>query len=349
MACKESGTRRPFFVYGILFVCTLSLLVSIGLNGWVFESFSTNPSLGPSPEVLLKMGAKQSDLIVNSYQIWRLFTPMILHGGIIHFLLNCFAIFYIGRAVEQNHGTAQTATLFIVPSIGSTILSSLLLPQFISVGASGGIFGLVGACVADITKNRKLLFSDFINKGRSKRQHLYVILVLVLDVFLNMLMGLTPYTDNFMHLGGFFLGFICALTMLSEVDIAGTKSIRHRSRTIDKFSRYLGLLVSCLCVIASSAILFHGDGVTSPCDSCGVLSCVSFPPWNDVDDRWYYCDDCGSVVAYGRKSAESGEYVAIEMDCPRGNTIVFSLDGFDNDKDSLRKNLPIFCREKCMG
>lgn len=236
-----------------------------------------------------------------------------------------------------------------MPSVGSTIVSAIFLPQFISVGASGGIFGLVGACVADIAKNRKLLFSDFINKGRSKRQHVYVVLVLVLDVFLNMLMGLTPYTDNFMHLGGFVLGFICASTMLSEVDIAGTKNNRFRPRAVGVFSRFFGLLVCCVCIVAASVILFHGDGVTSPCKSCGVISCVSFPPWNDYDDRWYYCDDCGSVVAYGRKNPQSGEYVAIEMDCPRGNTIVFSLDGYDNDKESLRENLPFFCRDKCMS
>jgi hypothetical protein len=175
------------------------------------------------------------------------------------------------------------------------------------------------------------LFSDFINKGRSKRQHVYVVLVLVLDVFLNMLMGLTPYTDNFMNLGGFVLGFICASTMLSEVDIAGTKNNRFRPRAVGVFSRFFGLLVCCVCIVAASVILFHGDGVTSPCKSCGVISCVSFPPWNDYDDRWYYCDDCGSVVAYGRKNPQSGEYVAIEMDWPRGNTIVFSLDGYDND------------------
>lgn len=250
--------------------------------------------------------------------------------------------------MEQNHGTASTTILFVIPSIGSTIASAIFLPQYISVGASGGIFGLLGACVADIVKNRKLLFSDFINKGRSKKHHVYVVLVLVLDIFINMLLGLTPFTDNFMHVGGFVLGFICASTMLSEVDIDGTRSNHVRSRATNIFVRYFGLIICCLSIIVGSVMLFHGDGVTSPCESCDVLSCVSFPPWADQDKRWYYCDDCGSVVAYGRKDPKTGEYVAIEMNCPRGNTIIFSLDGADNDKESLRENLPTFCRQKCL-
>lgn len=57
-------------------------MFSIGLNGWVLEAASSNPSFGPSAEVLLKMGAKQSQLIVNSFEVWRLFSPMILRKSL---------------------------------------------------------------------------------------------------------------------------------------------------------------------------------------------------------------------------------------------------------------------------
>ena len=65
-------------MYSILFACTITLIASIGINGWTFEAMSLNPSFGPSAETLLIMGAKHSGLIVNEYQIWRLFTPMFL-------------------------------------------------------------------------------------------------------------------------------------------------------------------------------------------------------------------------------------------------------------------------------
>ncbi len=75
---------------------------------------------------------------------------MVLHAGIIHYCLNMLALWFVGSAVEQCHGTLASAILFIIPAVGGLILSALLLPQYISVGASGGIFGLVGACLADI-------------------------------------------------------------------------------------------------------------------------------------------------------------------------------------------------------
>lgn len=57
-------------------------MFSIGLNGWVLEPASINPSFGPSAEVLVKMGAKESQLIVNSSEVWRLFSPMVLRKSL---------------------------------------------------------------------------------------------------------------------------------------------------------------------------------------------------------------------------------------------------------------------------
>ena len=75
---KGATSNIPIFTYTILFLCSLLLLVSFALNNWTFESVSINPSLGPSPETLIRLGAKDSTRIVNEYEIWRLFTPMLL-------------------------------------------------------------------------------------------------------------------------------------------------------------------------------------------------------------------------------------------------------------------------------
>ena len=75
---KRHISNQPIFIYSILFACTLTLITSIGINGWTFEPMSVNPSFGPSAETLIIMGAKHSSLIVNDYEIWRLFTPMFL-------------------------------------------------------------------------------------------------------------------------------------------------------------------------------------------------------------------------------------------------------------------------------
>jgi membrane associated rhomboid family serine protease len=154
--------------------------------------------LGPSSASLVEMGAKDSRLIVQEGQAWRVLSAMFLHAGLIHFTLNMLALWFIGKAIEQCHGFFASMLLFVAPGIGGTILSAIFLPNFISVGASGGIFGLIGACLADICMNWGLLFNDFVNNNdRNKHSNMYVLLVLVLDIFVNCLIGLTPFVDNF--------------------------------------------------------------------------------------------------------------------------------------------------------
>lgn len=162
---RDSGWNRPFFTYILLVVCTIVLFVSYALNGWKVVPLSVNPMIGPSAEVLIRMGAKQTSLIVNRGEWYRLFSPMVLHAGLIHYFLNMMALLFIGKAVEQCHGFTAAAIIFIIPAVGGTIMSAIFLPEYISVGASGGIFGLIGACIADICINWSLLFSKHVNSN----------------------------------------------------------------------------------------------------------------------------------------------------------------------------------------
>jgi membrane associated rhomboid family serine protease len=143
---KDTGLNRPFFTYIFMIVCTVFLIVSIGLNGWKIEQLSDNPMIGPSGETLIRIGAKWAPLMFQDNEWWRLVSPMVLHAGVIHYAVNMLAFWFIGKAIEQSHGFIITAFLFIVPAFGGTILSTLFLKQYISVGASGGIFGLIGVC-----------------------------------------------------------------------------------------------------------------------------------------------------------------------------------------------------------
>ncbi len=169
----------------------------MGVNSWAVEPLSTNPMIGPSAETLLKMGAKQTILIAKEKEIWRIFSPMVLHAGLIHYFLNMLALWFVGSAVERSHGFFPALIIFVVPAIGGTVLSAIFLPQYISVGASGGIFGLIGACLADIVMNWKLLFSNFVNGGSNNTRHAMIIFFLFLDIVVNCLLGLTPFVDNF--------------------------------------------------------------------------------------------------------------------------------------------------------
>ncbi len=74
---KDTGFNQPFFTYFTMLVCTVCLVISIGLNGWKVEKLTINPMIGPSAEVLVQMGAKKTNLIVNDGEWFRIFTSMV--------------------------------------------------------------------------------------------------------------------------------------------------------------------------------------------------------------------------------------------------------------------------------
>ena len=192
------GHGHSFFTNFLVALCSLMLIISIGKNNWTVEALSVNPMIGPSVDSLIALGAKDSNLIVNEGEIWRLITPMFLHAGFIHYTINMCALWFIGSAVERIHGFTAAAIIFTISAIGGTIISAVFLPEFVTVGASGGIFGLVGACLADITMNWNLIFSTYLNKEEGRTlQNGRVFAWLMLDIFINCLIGLTPFVDNF--------------------------------------------------------------------------------------------------------------------------------------------------------
>ena len=195
---RDKGMNRPFFTYLAMFVCTIMMFVVFAMNDWKVEPLNVNPLIGPSAKVLIDAGARVTPLIVNEGQWYRLLSPLVLHAGIIHWLLNMGALWFIGAAVEQSHGFASAAILFFIPGVGGNILSAIFLPQHISVGASGGIFGLIGGCIADIVLNWSLLFIRGEHEDDvSLSQHWSAFCWLFVDIVANCLIGLTPFVDNF--------------------------------------------------------------------------------------------------------------------------------------------------------
>eukprot|EP00574_Skeletonema_japonicum_P009915 CAMPEP_0201718010 /NCGR_PEP_ID=MMETSP0593-20130828/3609_1 /ASSEMBLY_ACC=CAM_ASM_000672 /TAXON_ID=267983 /ORGANISM="Skeletonema japonicum, Strain CCMP2506" /LENGTH=560 /DNA_ID=CAMNT_0048208189 /DNA_START=251 /DNA_END=1930 /DNA_ORIENTATION=+ len=315
----SKGWNEPWFTYLLILICTGMLVASFGLNDWLMEPININPMIGPSANTLIKLGAKQTALIVNQGEWYRLFSPMFLHAGVIHYFLNMVALWLIGRAVEQCHGFMAAVILFIIPAVGGTILSALFLPEYISVGASGGIFGLIGACIADICMNWSLLFSKhaFDSGDGTRIRHVKVLLWLVFDIVINCLVGLTPFVDNFTHLGGMVYGFLCGLSTIERLStdffgIAKSKCEIVRNGIV----RFAGLLLSVVLIMITTAVLVDSSGTGSPCINCRYISCVPFPPWANEDNKWWYCDDCARVTADAK--LDSKGYYSLAMSCPDG-------------------------------
>ena len=349
---RDKGLHnRPIFTYVVMALCTIMMFVTLGVNGWRFEPLNINPLIGPSSETLLKCGARDTNLIVNEGQWYRLFTPMILHAGLVHYFVNMLALYFIGGAVEKAHGAASAAVLFIVPAVGGNILSAICLPGFISVGASGGIFGLIGGCMADIYLNWNLLFLKTTTDDDTRWRTFCVLLWLAMDIIINCVLGFTPFVDNFTHLGGFLYGFCIGCASIERLadtffGIRATGESKW-SRLAGTILRFFGLIVSVIAIIATTIVLIESDGVSSPCRGCRYISCVPFPP--NVEEKWWYCDDCDIVTADIFLSIEvSGLYEQVNINCPNGEIEEIPIeDEGIYDKEELRRLLPSMCRSQC--
>ena len=345
---RDKGfNNRPWFVYSMLAICTIMMIVTIGVNGWKLEPLNVNPLMGPSSETLINVGARQSDLMVNQGQYFRLFTPLVLHAGFIHYIINMLALYFIGGVVEQSHGWLSACVLFVVPAVGGNILSAICLPQYISVGASGGIFGLIGGCLADIAINWNLLFLKSTTEQGDRWRHGMVLFWLIFDILVNCIIGLTPFVDNFTHLGGLVYGLLCGLSTIERLAV-GFFGLQSQQEPWWKMHllRFSGLIASILSIVITTVVLVQSDGVTSPCHGCRYISCVPFPP--NADEKWWECDDCDFVTADLFTRPDDGMYEEIALTCPDGQ--IETIDVSEKqwyEKDHVRQALPSYCRDVC--
>lgn len=128
---------------------------------------------------------------------WRLLTPMFLHapGFIFHILFNMIVLWIYGPQVERAFGTLRFVALYLVAGFAASASSYALGGCRPSLGASGAVFGVVGALVAILYHRRRSMFV---------RQHMQGILVFVaLNVFLGLVI---TRIDLIAHLGGLVAG-----------------------------------------------------------------------------------------------------------------------------------------------
>jgi len=141
-------------------------------------------------------GMKINELIAEG-QFWRLFTPMLLHGSIMHIGFNMYALYLFGRRLERYFGHWRFLTLYLISGFAGNVIS-MMFTESPSLGASTAIFGLLGAQGIFIYQNKALF-------GNQTRQALQSIIMVAA---INLFIGLSPGIDNWGHIGGLIAGVI---------------------------------------------------------------------------------------------------------------------------------------------
>ncbi|MBP1080669.1 MULTISPECIES: rhomboid family intramembrane serine protease [Bacillus] len=147
-------------------------------------------------QTLIEFGAKENSLLAAG-EWWRLITPIVLHIGMTHLLFNTVALISVGGTAERIYGSGRFLFIYLAAGIFGSIGSFLFSP-FPSAGASGAIFGCMGALLYLVFQNRQLFFKSI---GMN-------ILVLI---GINAGIGFfVPNIDNAGHFGGLIGGFLAA-------------------------------------------------------------------------------------------------------------------------------------------
>jgi rhomboid protease GluP len=186
------------------FTTFVILLINLGLYAaTVIVSRNTygaeNAVIDVDGRALVMFGGKYVPYIMAG-QWWRLVTAGFLHGGLLHILMNSWVLFSVGAQTEETYGTARYLVLYFVATVGG-FLASTYFSNSLSVGASAGLFGLIGAMIAAGVRSKTAMGSAI------RAQYTQWVIYMVIIGFL--ISGI----DTAAHLGGLAAGFGIAWIM----------------------------------------------------------------------------------------------------------------------------------------
>ncbi len=188
------------FIPHARFTTSIILLINCGLFAVTLAlSMGAAPSnalMGIDGQTLYRLGAKWR--VFETGQWWRLVTAGFLHGGILHILMNSWVLFDVGAQVEEVFGAARMVAIYFAGSVFGFLLSSMWSDS-LSVGASAGIMGLIGAMIALGVRNRA-------NPAAAAVRGMYVRWV----IYMLVIGFLVPFIDQAAHIGGLAGGFAVA-------------------------------------------------------------------------------------------------------------------------------------------
>jgi rhomboid protease GluP len=177
--------HKPIVTYVLLAAIGIAFLLEMLLGG------------STSMATLYMMGAQVNREVANG-DYWRLLTAMFLHIGPMHLAFNAFALYSLGADLERYYGSVRFALIYFLSGlIGGVLYFVVGPPNVLSAGASGAVFGIVGAELAYIVSNRRL----FGSMGRQRLTNLVFLLGI------NLVLGFTVSgINNIVHIGGFLAG-----------------------------------------------------------------------------------------------------------------------------------------------
>ncbi len=200
MAEQQAAGWRALMHFGRPAPVTLALLVVLAVVYLVDDVLFT--TLWHSP---LWLWAGNTSETLQHGEWWRVVTTLFLHANPLHLVMNGIALWMFGSAMEKSMGWWRFVVLFLVAGSLGNLLSAFNVRYDVAVGASAGIFGLVGAFAVAVWRLRSPMYFAL-------RRRMLVLLAVV--VACDLTIGwLEPQVDNLAHVGGLVAGIALAAVL----------------------------------------------------------------------------------------------------------------------------------------
>jgi rhomboid protease GluP len=204
-ARARGSSSTPGRIMGVIPIPTTASSVMIAANlalyaiSWYMTQNSVEAQLygappmgGISGDVLLRLGAKAPYILAGQW--WRLVTAMFLHAGLFHIGMNMWCLMDLGPQVESLFSTTKFTVFYLVTGIVGFVVSLVLSPYGMSVGASGAVLGLIGILIGASFHHGHM--------GKAFRSQLWMWVVYIA------IFGLLFHADNAAHFGGLVSGLV---------------------------------------------------------------------------------------------------------------------------------------------
>jgi len=169
----------------------------------------------------------------TTYSVWQLITYQFIHQGFGHLLSNMMGLYFLGPETERTLGTNRFFALYFLSGILGGLGWSLLSPYGSCVGASGAVFGILGAYAA-LYPNRELILIFF--PFMPIKAWLFVLLIGLYEFVNTLALGVGGHIANAAHLGGGIVGYIYA-TIIGRPDIMHKLGEKFRPKEKQPVSR----------------------------------------------------------------------------------------------------------------
>jgi rhomboid protease GluP len=184
--------------------------------------------------VLYAFGGKFFPYGLDLHQWWRLVTAGFLHGGLLHIGMNMWVLYDLGVQVEETYGTARYLVFYFISTVCGFLASAWWSPS-LSIGASAGIFGLIGAMIALGVRDRSAYGAAV--RSVYGRWAMYGLAMGILPSFFGI-----SFMDNAAHLGGIASGFVVAY-------IAGTPRLAGAGEKLWRGAAGIALALTALAFV----------------------------------------------------------------------------------------------------